>query len=133
MPTKCTRKPAMVEAREELRKWFVRYTGGCVQSGDPKGNWPCKTCTIGFLKAIGLDPTHSDFDARNSSPDRLNEVWRAAEQMYRQLALARLASSIIQSQWPGARTVADELAAFRVKSAKSQRRELLRKSDNEEE
>jgi len=75
------------QAREDLRKWLVKYTADCVvQSGcDAKGKhkdfgWPCGTCTINLLNELGLIH-NGEYRAHNKPTDRINEVWRAILQI----------------------------------------------------
>jgi hypothetical protein len=68
-----------VEAKEELRKWAVKYTGGYdLQSG----GWPCGNCFINLLIGIGLDKNDPQYHKHNPGPiSRINEVWRAVLQI----------------------------------------------------
>lgn len=74
------------EAREDLRKWLIKYTNCAVQSGIVNGKqeetgWPCGTCTNYFLEEIGLNPQQDEYHEHNETLDRINEVWRAILQI----------------------------------------------------
>ena len=82
------------EAKEELRRWLVKWTGCYIQGPDgdydeddlddneiPPFGWPCGTCTTSFLGELGLS-SNDDFYATHNDPvDRVNEVWRAIIQI----------------------------------------------------
>lgn len=68
------------EAREELRKWLVDYTGCDIQEGEG-GGWPCGTCACDLLGSIGLTPSNGQYAEHNKPVDRINEVWRAILQI----------------------------------------------------
>ena len=66
------------QAKQELRAWMVKWTGGCnVQAA----GWPCGTCTIALLNEMGLTTDHPDYRTHNKPVDRANEVWRAILQI----------------------------------------------------
>ena len=70
------------QAREALRKWAVKYSGGCdIQEGETSGGWPCGTCFISLLNEVGLTSTNDAYSDRNKDVDRANEVWRAILQI----------------------------------------------------
>lgn len=65
------------EAREELRKWAVKYTCRCtIQEGVNGRPWPCGSCFCDLLGCIGIAETGE----HNDPVDRTNEVWRAVLQ-----------------------------------------------------
>jgi len=68
------------QAREDLRKWLVKYTGCDIQESK-SGNYPCGTCMIDLLKKIGLNPKKKEYNEHNKPIDRTNEVWRAILQI----------------------------------------------------
>ena len=65
------------KAREELRRWAVKYTAGC----EIQDNWPCGTCFVHLLEKLGLDNNHPAYHEHNKPVDRTNEVWRAILQI----------------------------------------------------
>jgi len=69
------------EAREELRKWLVKYTGCGVQEGINGKNYPCGTCFMALLDSLGLDGHNPEYEEHNKPVDRHNEVWRAVLQI----------------------------------------------------
>jgi len=68
------------QAREDLRKWLVKYTSCDIQRSN-SGNWPCGTCVISLLENIGLNPKAKEYHEHNDEIDRTNEVWRAILQI----------------------------------------------------
>jgi len=64
------------EAREALRKWLVKYTGGC----ELHDGWPCGTCTC-YLFGQLLDKSAPEYGEHNDPVDRVNEIWRAILQI----------------------------------------------------
>jgi len=64
------------QAREDLRKYLVEYTGCEIQDG-----WPCGTCIMALLNGLGLDDTKPEYKEHNKPIDRHNEVWRAILQI----------------------------------------------------
>ena len=75
------------EAREDLRKYLIKHTKGCViQGGIISGKkksfgWPCGTCVIDLLSRIGLDSEKEEYKKSNETPERHNEIWRAILQI----------------------------------------------------
>ena len=70
------------QAREELRKWLVKWTGGCnIQTGIDGKSYPCGTCTTYLLGKIGLTSRKKIYKEHNKPVDRINEVWRAILQI----------------------------------------------------
>ena len=71
-----TRKDATESAREDLRRWFVKYT----ECRFPDG-WPCGSCVCALLANLGLDASADEYTEHNEPIDRINEVWRAILQI----------------------------------------------------
>ena len=80
-PTSKYQTPIYEEARESLRLWSVKYTGGCaIQQAENGKLWPCGTCFNALLgKLLGTDKTA--YNEHNKPVDRINEVWRAILQI----------------------------------------------------
>lgn len=75
-----------IKAKEELRKWLVKYTmceaqGGVVDGELQDYGWPCGTCFMGLLDMLGLDSKKKEYCDHNRDFDRANEVWRALLQI----------------------------------------------------
>lgn len=68
------------EAREELRKWLIKWTK-CDLQTSKSGNYPCGTCVMHLLDSIGLDSKKKEYKENNNNNDRHNEVWRAILQI----------------------------------------------------
>lgn len=64
------------KAKEDLRKWLVKYTYCDIQDG-----YPCGTCFIELLNQLGLDSSKKEYNEHNKPSDRANEVWRAILQI----------------------------------------------------
>jgi len=64
------------KAREELRKWAVKYARCAIQEGTG-GGWPCGTCMCYLLSELGV----KEHNIHNHPVDRVNEVWRAILQI----------------------------------------------------
>jgi hypothetical protein len=63
-------------AREELRKWAVKFTRCNMQVG--KGDnkvYPCETCFCEFLGNL-VNSKSKEYKEHNKPVDRINEVWR---------------------------------------------------------
>ena len=69
------------QAREELRKWAVKWTRCDIQKGQDGKGWPCGTCFCAMLKDIGLNSRREEYQEHNKPIDRINEVWRAILQI----------------------------------------------------
>lgn len=74
------------KAKEELRKWLVKYTMCEVQGGVVNGKlsdfgWTCGTCFMALLDMLGLDSSKKEYHEHNRTMDRKNEVWRAILQI----------------------------------------------------
>lgn len=78
--TKKMKQELGLMAREDLRKWLVKYTKCDIQEGIG-GAWPCGTCVVGLLRDMGLNPHKADYKESNEPKDRINEVWRAILQI----------------------------------------------------
>lgn len=67
-----------IKAREELRKWLVKWTSCNIQDG-----YPCGTCFMNLVNKIGLDETKKEYHEHNKGINRTrhNEVWRAILQI----------------------------------------------------
>lgn len=50
------RREPSPNAVEDLRLWAVKYTGCSVQDR----GWPCGTCMIPFLEALGVQKRHQN-------------------------------------------------------------------------
>ena len=70
-----------IQAREDLRKWPVEYTGCEIQNRKDKMTYPCGTCFCHLLQEIGLDAQKKEYKEHNKPVDRMNEVWRAILQI----------------------------------------------------
>ena len=85
--TKKELKEFHLEAREELRLWLEKFTGGCaVQAGyinEEKADfgWTCGTCFMALLNGLGLDDTKEEYQEHSEPVERHNEVWRAILQI----------------------------------------------------
>ena len=76
----------IVQAREEMRRWLVKYTNCRLQSGHIRSHmrdfsWPCATCVLAFLTELGLTDDDEHYHEHCAPPDRRNEVWRAIMQI----------------------------------------------------
>jgi hypothetical protein len=69
------------QAREDLRKWLIKYTGCEIQESNNGKSYPCGTCTVDLLKRIGLNSRKKEYKDHNEEIDRINEVWRAILQI----------------------------------------------------
>lgn len=79
-PSKQEIKANAIKAREDLRKWLVKYSKCDIQEGQG-GDWPCGTCVIGLLSDMGLSARKKEYKEHNDPVDRSNEVWRAILQI----------------------------------------------------
>ena len=68
-------------AREDLRKWLIKYTKCELQEAKDGKAYPCGTCVIALLNDIGLHPRKKEYKEHNNPVDRMNEVWRAILQV----------------------------------------------------
>lgn len=80
-PIKKEIKENAIKAREELRKWAVKWTKCGIQEGIDRKECPCGTCFCALLENIGLNPRKKEYKEHNVKVDRINEVWRALLQI----------------------------------------------------
>ena len=77
---------SLEEAREALRRWAIKASGGCMlQEGRDGKEWPCGTCFCSIMGQL-LDepcggPESEEYHKHNEPVDRINEVWRAILQI----------------------------------------------------
>lgn len=69
------------EAKKDFRKWLVDYADCEIQEGKDEMTYPCGTCTMALLDAIGLKSEEKEYKEHNEDIDRCNEVWRAILQI----------------------------------------------------
>ena len=73
-----SRAQELIKAKEALRKWAVKYTGGCNIQEDIEGRgWPCGTCFCSLLGELGIE----EDGEHNKEVDRTNEIWRGILQL----------------------------------------------------
>lgn len=74
-------KTEIKKAKKEFRNWLVEYTQCELQKGKDGMTYPCGTCVISLLDAVGLKSRKKEYKEHNKEVDRSNEVWRAILQI----------------------------------------------------